>query len=195
MNKKETETTNNRMFIDAVSYVLFGVFSFEFFRLIYIFIFALIGLFYFIYKAIGLFGLSNLPLTVIVPIITIFCFLLTSVILTRKFVTFRTIIEDRGITFIGFLKKQFIRWEEIRELGHINTVLPRNIVNGDIGRLMTSHGNYYFPLTMKEQDAKYPELSGKLMRWEWKDSKGNTKEITLENCPLYEEILRHLRSH
>ena len=58
----------------------------------------------------------------------------------------------------------------------------------------TINGDFPLPFFMKEKDKEYPKLltTGKERYKRWIDENGNEKEVTIENCPLYIEIKKHL---
>jgi hypothetical protein len=127
---------------------------------------------------------------VMVMVVLCFIFIFLMFILQRKFYVSKIITNDKGLVFNGLLKKFDIQWHEILSIGLYSTAM---------GEIKTRKGNFLFPLSMKDKYKAYPKMS-KLFSFKsftnglrWIDSQGNEKPITLENCPLYEEIQINLK--
>lgn len=101
--------------------------------------------------------------------------------------------DDKGITFSGIFKQSQIQWKEILSLEIDNskfTRFARNTIGRiKIAKLLTSHGSYYFPLSMKEKGDEYP--SWYRMKLIDKDY-NRIKEISPSECPLFVEIQEHI---
>jgi hypothetical protein len=188
----ENDLENKIIFVDASIYSHLGGFTFEFFQLIVFFLIILISFLYLVLKFITTADFrANILLPANMISVIIFVFVMAvPFLMVRKYWTFKIIAADKGIILIGLLKRKVLKWDDITSLDTLNTAIPLNI---GIARLTTKYGKYYFPLTMKGEHEKYPELSGQLMNFVWKDADGHSKGISLENCPLYLEIKRQLK--
>jgi hypothetical protein len=187
---------NKNVFIDATVYTFLGDFTFEFSRLIVFLIIVLTSSIYALYRIFKVFvvGLNRLTLGYVLSLLVLTLILVFTFYLIRKYWTFRIITDKEGMTIFGLCKRKHIRWEDIVSLGIKDTLLTGNVAEGKIAMLSTKHGYFYFPLTMKRKDHIYPMLSGQLISFKWKCADGDIKDITLENCPLYEEIDRYVKS-
>lgn len=119
----------------------------------------------------------------------IFIVILFTFLNQRKNYVSKIIIDDKGITFHGLLKKIYARWDEIKSV----MLCSRFMVE-----VKTRNGNFRFPLTMKDKYKPYRRMR-KLLEYKsligglkWIDAQGNEYPITPENCPLYVEIQKHL---
>jgi hypothetical protein len=122
--------------------------------------------------------------------------IISSFIFLRRHYYIKAIVSDRGITFAGLLGKKYISWSEVTSFKAMDSILLGNIAHGKVANIQTSSGNYFFPLTMKEINDDHLKVIGKFniinVVFQWEDSDGNRKDLTPENCPLYNEIKRHL---
>lgn len=124
--------------------------------------------------------------------ISVFFLLVVSFIFLRKYWTSEIITDDRGITFVGLLKKRHIDWTKVIALEMSESLLG-NVAEGKIGKVKTREGDYFFSLAMKEKNQPYPKFINHISKVWWEDSEGNKKKINAENCPLYVEIQKRLR--
>ena len=191
MKTRDHNNSGEKVFIDATIYTFWGGSEFNFSELVTLFILVVGSCLYLVIKTVFELGTktpsSNTISLVIIVIILGFTFAII-----RKYWTFKVTTANNGLTFIGLLKKIHIDWRDISEVGTTKILLHGNFADGNMGKVSTRHGNYYFPLTMIEKDEIFPQLKGQLMNFTWKESDGTTKEITLQNCPLYDEIQKHL---
>jgi len=125
--------------------------------------------------------------------LSVFLLIVVSFVFLRKYWLFKVITDDRGLTFVRFLNKEFIRWDQVTSVGISDNILIGNVAKGKSGDVKTRERSYNFPLTMKEKGQLFPKFSGTVGKFWWKDEHGNTLPIDSENCPLFIEIQRHTR--
>jgi hypothetical protein len=186
MNTNVNNKNQGKVFLDGNIYTFWGSLTFEFTQLIVLAVLVTGSCLYLVIKSTA----ETQSIINIILIITITSVTALTLALIRKYWTFKILTADNGLTFVGFLKKRHIHWEEIMTVEPLKESVFGNITPTRIGALRTSREKYYFPLAMIEKGEKYPQLKGQ----SWLDSNGNKKELTLQNCPFYEEIQKHLTS-
>jgi len=183
---------NKKVFLDATVYAFFDVVSFEFYLLVVFSILVVGGCLYLVFKTVAESGVTNMPPSSRITATIILFILLLTLTVIRRYWTFKVITSNDGLTLVGLLKKRHIKWTEITGINTSCVPLTGRIADFKSGRITTRRGKYFFPLTMREKGQLYPQLKGKLMDFSWIGATGTTKEITLQSCPLYEEIQEHL---
>jgi len=113
-----------------------------------------------------------------------FFVLLVGIILFRQIWVFEIMTSAQGISYYGFFKKIYASWYEVISI--------KQSLSPTLGKLKTKNGNFYFPLWMKGKNETYPKFTIGLLHYKWVDENGVKKKVTLENCPLYVEIQKHL---
>jgi hypothetical protein len=177
---------NKKVFIDA----RYGSSVQQYIRLAPLFL-APIGIFYFFFKAIKYSDVNESGLSFFLLALSFFlcAFLLVFFINGRKYWTFKIITNNTGIIFIGLFKKVNALWDEVIS---VNVASKESFFGGTVIEVMTKRGNFRFPLRMKEKEKIYPKLRLEFKGEKWVFENGNEEGTTLENCPLYVEIQKHL---
>jgi hypothetical protein len=183
MEIKDDKERCEKVFLDANIYTFWGSVTFEFYQLIVFSIIVVGGCLYLVLKSATVSNPIDIILVIIISGTTVITFAVI-----RKYWTFKVITTDNGVTFVGLLKKRHIHWEEITSIESFKPSAFGNITPTRIGELKTRNAKYYFPLAIIQKGEKYPKLKGQA----WLDANGDKKELTLQNCPLYIEIQRHL---
>jgi|GEM_PF-3334212 hypothetical protein len=124
--------------------------------------------------------------------ISVLFLIVVSFVFLRKYWLFKVIADKRGLTFVHFLNKEFIRWDQVTSVGISKNILIGNVAKGKSGVVKTRERSYNFPLTMKERGQIFPIFSGTVGKFWWKDEVGNKLPIDEANCPLYKEIQKHI---
>lgn len=134
------------------------------------------------------FNLNNRAIYHLLRVIAIFLILIES----RKRFVFKIVTDNKGISFHGLFTKLYARWNEIMSMEPTKVIFFKKRIQQYT--VKTKNGNFPLPFSMKEKDREYPKLltTGKVKYKKWIDENGNEKEVTIENCPLYEEIQKHL---
>jgi hypothetical protein len=105
----------------------------------------------------------------------------------RKYWVFKISTTHAGITSVGLFRTIYANWHEIMSIDVISTGI---LFGGQMIAVRTRPGDFYFPLTMKEQGNEFPKLD--LLGEKWVDSTGLKKPIVPENCSLYSVVKNNL---
>lgn len=100
----------------------------------------------------------------------------------QKIRTFKIETDETGLTYYGLLKKIQSRWEDVLSVAVTDFSLRKML------RVKTRHGDFMFPLSMKENNKKYPQLRIGMDDYKWETSEGKVAAMTPENCAPYLEI-------
>jgi hypothetical protein len=128
------------------------------------------------------------PLVLMVTFAVCIVFILLFIVFSylRKHWVIKIITDETGVTFHGFLKKIHSHWGDIISIESPSTFLGKNQAE-----VKTKNGKFFFPFTMKKENQEYPKLVIS-WDWQWQYRNGNKETPTLENCPLFIEIQKHL---
>jgi hypothetical protein len=117
------------------------------------------------------------------------------IIINRKRTVLKVVTDNKGVCFYGLLIKIYANWHEVTSIEIPTKGIYYFKKLRKFFKVSTKNGTFYVPFYMKEKDKVYPKLltTGKAsVRGKWVDEKGALKELTIENCPLYIEMQKHL---
>lgn len=121
----------------------------------------------------------------IISSVSFFLSIVLSYFFFKKFIKYRAYkieTDDIGLTYSGFLKRIQSKWEDVLSV----TVTDLNLKK--MLQVKTKHGDFIFPLSMKENNKEYPQLRVGIDDYKWGISEGQVAAMTPENCAPYLEI-------
>ena len=175
---------HDKIFLDANVYTPWGSIEFKFSQLVFIGLLVVGSCFYLVFKSAAS---SRDPVDIVLFIVILLTAAVTFAAI-RRYWTFKVFTAAGGLTLVGLMKKRHIHWEEITAIEPFKPTAFGNIAPTRIGTIRTHSDIYYFPLAMIEKGERYPQMKGQ----EWSDANRDKKDMTLQNCPLYKEIQKHL---